>query len=57
MNARIHRRDDAWLVEQKSLHPPRGKMGKAIGYALRGWEALTAFLDDAQVPVDNNRSE
>lgn len=47
----------AWLVEQKSLHPPRGKMGKAIGYALRGWEALTAFLDDARAPVDNNRSE
>jgi len=47
----------AWLTAQKSLHPPRSKMGRAISYALKNWEPLTIFLDDARVPVDNNKAE
>jgi transposase len=46
-----------WLKEQKGQHPPKGPMGRAIGYALRQWEALTVFLDDAKIPPDNNASE
>ena len=46
-----------WLLEQKPQHPPKGPMGVAIGYALKNWEALTVFLEDANVPVDNNASE
>ncbi len=46
-----------WLTEQQRLHPPRGKLGKAISYALNSWDALNVFLTDARVPVDNNRSE
>jgi transposase len=45
------------LVEQEPKWPPRSKLGKAIGYALRQWEPLTRFLNDAKVPVDNNASE
>lgn len=46
-----------WLSEQKPQHPPKGPMGVAIGYALKNWEALTVFLSDPSVPVDNNASE
>ena len=47
----------SWLEEQQGLHPPKSKMGRAIGYALRHWDELTVFLSDARVPPDNNRSE
>ena len=29
----------------------------AVGYALNQWSALTAFLDDPEVPIDNSASE
>jgi transposase len=32
-------------------------MGEAIGYALAQWNALTLFLTDAHLPIDNNASE
>jgi transposase len=46
-----------WLSTQQGLHPPRSKMGRALRYSLKNWTALTRFLDDANVPPDNNRSE
>lgn len=46
-----------WLEQQKPLFPPKGPMGKAISYALNNWQALTRFLDDVNIPVDNNASE
>jgi transposase len=46
-----------WLVQHQGLHPPKSKMGRAVGYALKQWTALTRFLDDAAIPPDNNRSE
>jgi hypothetical protein len=30
-------------------------MASAIRYALNSWQELTRFLDDAQIPPDNNR--
>lgn len=47
----------AWLDAEKPKHLPKGPMGAAIGYALNQWETLTHFLDDARVPVDNNKAE
>lgn len=46
-----------WLEEQRELFPPRGKMGQAIGYALRNKKSLTRFLNDAKLQLDNNTSE
>lgn len=46
-----------WLEVEKPNHLPKGPMGQAINYALNHWEALTLFLKDARIPVDNNRSE
>ncbi len=47
----------AWLTESEPAHPPRSSLGKAIRHALKNWERLRVFLDDVNVPVDNNASE
>jgi transposase len=47
----------AWLEAEQPRHLPKEPMGEAIGYALGQWDALTRFLADARIPVDNNPSE
>lgn len=47
----------AWLLAEQGRHPPRGPMGEAISYALGQWDALTLFLTDPHLPIDNNASE
>jgi transposase len=47
----------AWLEAEQPKHLPKGPMGEAISYALGQWGALTKFLTDARIPVDNNASE
>lgn len=47
----------SWLEARQGVHPPKSKLGIAIRYALRQWSELTVFLDDPNVPPDNNRSE
>ncbi|WP_237078900.1 IS66 family transposase [Myxococcus xanthus] len=44
----------AWLEQNKPLHPPRGPLGGAIAYALSQWDALTRFIEDVRLPLDNN---
>ena len=46
-----------WLVEEQPKHVPKGPLGSAISYALNQWERLLCFLDNVNVPVDNNASE
>jgi transposase len=46
-----------WLEAEQPKHLPKGPMGEAISYALAQWDALTRFLDDPKLPVDNNASE
>lgn len=46
-----------WLVAEQPRHLPKGPLGEAIRYALNQWSSLTRFLDDARIPVDNNRAE
>lgn len=46
-----------WLVAQRGVDLPKGPMGKAVSYALANWDHLQVFLDDVQVPVDNNAAE
>jgi transposase len=47
----------AWLEAQAPRHPPKGPLGQAISYALKQWEALSRFVSDERLPLDNNRSE
>ncbi len=46
-----------WLEAEKGRHPPRSALGAAIGYALGQWDALTLFLPDVHLPLDNNPSK
>jgi transposase len=47
----------AWLDAEQPRHPPKGPMGEAINYTLGQWDALTLFLTDPHLPIDNNASE
>jgi transposase len=44
----------AWLLAQRQRVPDGSATAKAIGYSLGRWEALTRYLDDGDVPIDNN---
>ncbi|EMV2260440.1 IS66 family transposase, partial [Escherichia coli] len=47
----------AWLSAGEKTSAPGGALHGAITYALKRWAALTTYLDDGRVPVDNNRCE
>ncbi len=40
------------LVRQRVL--PEGALGQALEYALKRWEALTRFVEDGRLEIDNN---
>ena len=46
-----------WLLTQRQLVPPGSATIKAIDYSLKRWVALTHYLDDGQVSIDNNWCE
>lgn len=50
---RLHRAME--LTRRKTL--PQGLLGQAIDYALKRWEALTRFIDDGVLEIDNNLIE
>ena len=43
-----------WLIHQRSGLTEGTRTAKAIDYSLKRWEALTRYLDDGAVPIDNN---
>lgn len=44
----------AWLTAQRGQVPNGSATAKATGYAPKRWGPLTRYLEDAQVPIDNN---
>jgi hypothetical protein len=44
----------AWLTLHRQKATDGTAMAKAIDYSLKRWAALTRFLDDPAVPIDNN---
>lgn len=46
-----------WLREQRQKLANADATAKAIDYSLSNWRALTRYLDDGQVPIDNNAAE
>jgi transposase len=46
-----------WLEEEQPKVLPKSLIGQAIAYALRHWTALTRFLDDGFLAIDNNIAE
>jgi transposase len=43
-----------WLILHRSKVPDGSATAKAIEYSLGRWEALTRYLDDGDLPIDNN---
>jgi transposase len=46
-----------WLDRKLKRFPPKSGMAQAYGYCIRQWRALTRFLDDGTLPLDNNFCE
>lgn len=46
-----------WLSEQRLKLVKADVTAKAIDYALSNWTGLTRYLDDGNVPIDNNAAE
>ncbi|MGS1117730.1 IS66 family transposase [Castellaniella sp. UC4442_H9] len=47
----------AWLLAQRSRVPEGSGTARALDYSLKRWGALTRYLDDGWLPIDNNRIE
>ena len=47
----------AWLLEKQPKVAPKSKLGEAIGYTLKYWLGLTLFLEQPELPLDNNAAE
>ena len=47
----------AWLLAQRHILAKADITAKAIDYSLSNWRALTHYLDDGNVPIDNNAVE
>ncbi|MEM6484316.1 MAG: IS66 family transposase, partial [Pseudomonadota bacterium] len=43
-----------WLIHQRDGLTDGTRTAKAIDYSLKRWEALTRYLEDGDVPIDNN---
>jgi transposase len=46
-----------WLKLERMRVPDGSAIAKAIDYSLNHWQALSQFLLDAEVPIDNNHLE
>ena len=46
----------AWLQEKRLGTTKNASITKAIEYCLKRWQALTRYLDDGNLPIDNNWS-
>ncbi len=47
----------AWLEGSAKAVLPQSSLGRAIHYTLSQWPKLTRFLNNDQIPLDNNRCE
>lgn len=46
-----------WAYDNLPKVLPKSKMGKALHYMLKLWRGLIVFLDNPEVPLDNNAAE
>lgn len=46
-----------WMIAQRTKVPDGSGTARALDYSLKRWAALTRYLDDGRVPIDNNRVE
>lgn len=53
----ILERLDRWLQRTALSEPPASALTRACGYCLKQWPALTEFVHDGLLPLDNNCCE
>lgn len=46
-----------YLLEIEAEVLPKSPAGRAVRYTLKNWEALTRYLEDGDLEIDNNRTE
>jgi transposase len=46
-----------WLEAERPQALPKSALGQAVGYALNHWAALTRYLEQGYLAIDNNLSE
>ena len=46
-----------WCVATSQTEPPSTDLARAAGYAVNHWTALTRFLEDGRISLDNNLTE
>ena len=46
-----------WMLNQRNLVPNGSATAKSLDYSLKRWVALTRYLEDGAVPIDNNAVE
>lgn len=46
-----------WLMTYRAKVPEGSATAKAMDYSLKRWDALTRYLDDPALPIDNNFDE
>ena len=47
----------AYLLKIKDELLPKSEAGLAVAYVLKNWSALTRYLNDGDLSIDNNRTE
>lgn len=47
----------SWIEEMLSTLPQKQKLAEAMRYALSRWAALSVYIDDGRVEIDNNIAE
>ncbi len=46
-----------WLQQALALLSAKSPMAQALSYSLNHWQALTRFVDDGHIEMDNNAAE
>jgi transposase len=46
-----------WLTKSLPQVPPKSATGQALNYLHEQWETLVRYLDDPNLPIDNNATE
>jgi transposase len=47
----------AYLGEVREQLLPKSEAGQAVNYILKNWAALTRYVDDPELSIDNNHTE
>jgi len=56
-SAPVMKKLHAWMTTQAKVAAPKTPLSDALGYSLRQWDALSQFLHDGSLEIDNGLAE